>query len=162
MASHKLKSGDGANYSTTSDALLCKICKHGQVIETDSGNTMIICRKTDGEGTPPLVLNQLVTKCNLYEDKQNLRMWAEAPEIEIEDGHAWIKKYVANLGNELIRVDTLDTRAWIVRGYSDDRDVDWGTYDRLTKQWSQRGGQTALRPWWRRLVDRFTNHHGED
>jgi hypothetical protein len=104
---------NGANYSTTSDEMLCKTCKYGQVLESGSGGTVVLCHcQIESESSHPQRLDMLVTKCNRYEHPELLRIWDTQIALHIEDGHCWLsnQRYVPALGHVHIRVDTVGKR----------------------------------------------------
>jgi hypothetical protein len=108
-----------ANYSTTSEELLCKTCKHSQIVESSQGGTAIVCHYTAGENGQPHRLDLLVTKCNRYEQPEVLRLWDTSIGLKIEDGHCWMlaERYVPELGTVTVRADTMQTRRWILREF---------------------------------------------
>jgi hypothetical protein len=140
-----------ANYSKTSDEMLCKTCKFGQVVESSQGGTAVICHyKPDtSESSTPQRLNMLVTKCNRFELPQLLRLWDTAMSLHIEDGHCWNsdQSYIAAIGHVHQRVDTMGKRLRIFKEYPG-REWD-GERGHFTDEKPVVGYRVAR--WWRKL-----------
>jgi hypothetical protein len=141
-----------AGYSTTSEEMLCKTCKFGQVVESSQGGTAVMCHyvASSCEGAPaPIRLNFLVTKCNRYELPDVVRIWDTAIGLHIEDGHCWLtdQRYVPALGHVHQRADTSGRRIHVYREYPG-REWD-SAQGRFTDESKPIGHRLAR--WWRRL-----------
>lgn len=141
----------GANYSTTSEEMLCKTCKFGQVVESSSGGTAVMChcQLNGAENAIPQRLQMLVTKCNRYEHPQLLRIWDTAVSLTMEDGHCWLgsSHYIPALGHVHQRADTVGKRHWIFQEYPSRV---WDSDEHHFTDEPKPVGHSVAR-WWKRL-----------
>jgi hypothetical protein len=113
---------NGAGYSTTSEEMLCKTCKFGQVVESAQGGTAVICHYhgREVENATAHRLDMLVTKCSRHELPEVLRLWDTALSLSIEDGHCWMgQTYVPSLGHVHQRADTMGKRVRLYKEFPD-------------------------------------------
>lgn len=123
--------GSGANYSTLSSELLCKSCKHGQVLESHNGHSQIFCTwGSSPYGAIQKPITILVTRCNRQEKEDVGKIWNNAIEMDVQDGSLWMTdgRWFQGIGHVHPRIDTFHSRKWIVKQFPTkvlDLDTEW-------------------------------------
>lgn len=123
-------------YSSISSSFICTTCKHGQVMEDESGHSLVLCRV--GEGTDPFLVPMIVTKCSSHERKELGRIWDNAMSLSLIDKSLWMEETervrAPGSGDPFyghIRADTFHSNRWVVREFPG------MIYDRLTQTWEK-------------------------